>query len=164
MSILRAVSLTSGITIGIALCLAVIAIAISTWLLGRAPASGGAGRRALRRAGRAVAVVLPALLVLCTGALYLNRSGGYATNAADLVEAIIAREPPAGAPRPLASAAALNAVSAGAWRASFSAQDAGFLKTTWKGPISGIELEVDVIAPRGYSADDGRTCGVIEAL
>ena len=53
---------------------------------------------------------------------------------------------------------------AGAWRASFSAQDAGFLKTTWKGPISGIELDVDVIAPRGYSADDGRTYGVIEAL
>ena len=164
MSILRTVSLTSGITIGVALCLAVMAIAVSTWLLGRAPAGGGAGRRALRWAGRAVAVVLPALLMLCTGALYLNRSGGYVTNAADLVEAIIAREPPAGAPRPLASAAALNAVPAGAWRASFSAQDAGFLKTTWKGPISGIELEVDVIAPRGYSADDGRTYGVIEAL
>lgn len=165
MSILRTVSLTSGITIGVALCLAVMAIAVSTWLLGRAPAGGGgAGRRALRRAGRAVAVVLPALLVLCTGALYLNRSGGYVTNAADLVGAIIAREPPVGAPRPLASAAALSAVPAGAWRASFSAQDDGFLKTTWKGPISGIELEIDVIAPRGYSADDGRTYGVIEAL
>ena len=49
MSILRTVSLTSGITIGVALCLAVIAIAVSTWLLGRAPAGGGgAGRRALR--------------------------------------------------------------------------------------------------------------------
>ena len=165
MSILRTVSLTSGITIGVVLCLAVIAIAVSTWILGRAPSDGGgAGRRALRRTGRAVAVVLPALLVLCTGALYLNRSGGYVTSAADLVGAIIAREPPAGAPRPLASDAALNAVPAGAWRASFSAQDAGFLKTTWKGPISGIELEVDVIAPRGYSADDGRTYGVIEAL
>ena len=164
MSILRTVSLTSGITIGVALCLAVMAIVVSTWLLGRAPAGGGAGRRALRWAGRAVAVVLPALLVLCTGALYLNRSGGYVTNAADLVEAIIAREPPAGAPRPLASAAALSAVPAGAWRASFSAQDGGFLKTTWKGPISGIELDVDVIAPRGYSTDDGRTYGVIEAL
>lgn len=165
MSILRTVSLTSGITIGVVLCLAVIAIAVSTWILGRAPSDGGgAGRRALRRTGRAVAVVLPALLVLCTGALYLNRSGGYVTSAADLVGAIIAREPPAGAPRPLASDAALNAVPAGAWRASFSAQDAGFLKTTWKGPISGIELDVDVIAPRGYSADDGRTYGVIEAL
>ena len=165
MSILRTVSLTSGITIGVVLCLAVIAIAVSTWILGRAPSDGGgAGRRALRRAGRAAAVVLPALLVLCTGALYLNRSGGYVTSAADLVEAIIAREPPAGAPRPLASDAALNAVPAGAWRASFSAQDAGFLKTTWKGPISGIELDVDVIAPRGYSTDDGRTYGVIEAL
>lgn len=164
MSILRTVSLTSGITIGVVLCLAVIAIAVSTWILGRAPSGGGAGRRALRWAGRAAAVVLPALLVLCTGALYLNRSGGYVTSAADLVEAIIAREPPAGAPRPLASDAALNAVPAGAWRASFSAQDAGFLKTTWKGPISGIELDVDVIAPRGYSADDGRTYGVIEAL
>ncbi|ALC99858.1 hypothetical protein AM609_11000 [Actinomyces sp. oral taxon 414] len=165
MSILRTVSLTSGITIGVVLCLAVIAIAVSTWILGRAPSGGGgAGRRALRWAGRAAAVVLPALLVLCTGALYLNRSGGYVTSAADLVEAIIAREPPAGAPRPLASDAALNAVPAGAWRASFSAQDAGFLKTTWKGPISGIELDVDVIAPRGYSTDDGRTYGVIEAL
>ena len=98
MSILRTVSLTSGITIGVALCLAVIAIAVSTWLLGRAPAGGGgAGRRALRWAGRAVAVVLPALLVLCTGALYLNRSGGYMTSAADLVRAIITREPPVGA-------------------------------------------------------------------
>lgn len=164
MSILRTVSLTSGITIGVVLCLAVIAIAVSTWILGRAPSGGGAGRRALRWAGRAAAVVLPAFLVLCTGALYLNRSGGYVTSAADLVEAIIAREPPAGAPRPLASDAALNAVPAGAWRASFSAQDAGFLKTTWKGPISGIELDVDVIAPRGYSTDDGRTYGVIEAL
>ena len=105
MSILRTVSLTSGITIGVVLCLAVIAIAVSTRFLGREPSGGGAGRRALRRAGRAAAVVLPALLVLCTSALYLNRSGGYVTNAADLVEAIIAREPPAGAPRPLASAA-----------------------------------------------------------
>ena len=52
MSILRTVSLTSGITIGVALCLAVMAIAVSTWLLGRASAGGGAGRRALRRAGR----------------------------------------------------------------------------------------------------------------
>lgn len=124
----------------------------------------GTAHRPRRALGAVAAVLVPALLALATGGLALNRSGDYVPTVADLVSTAASGKPVTGDVEPLATPARLDAVPASRWRARFTRLDDGSLTTTFRGPVSGLDLSVRVILPTGYSPTDGRTYDVIEGL
>ena len=134
--------------------------------LRRARGADASGRphRLRRGAGAVVAVLVPALLALATGGLALNRSGDYVPTVSDLVSTATSGKPVTGDVEPLATPARLDAVPASRWRARFTRLDDGSLTTTFRGPVSGLDLSIRVILPQGYSPTDGRTYDVIEGL
>ena len=134
--------------------------------LRRARGADASGRphRLRRGAGAVVAVLVPTLLALATGGLALNRSGDYVPTVSDLVSTATSGKPVTGDVEPLATPARLDAVPASRWRARFTRLDDGSLTTTFRGPVSGLDLSVRVILPQGYSPTDGRTYDVIEGL
>lgn len=130
----------------------------------RRPARHRARHRARRLLGAVAAVLVPALLALATGGLALNRSGDYVPTVADLVSTATSSKPVTGDVEPLAPTARLDAVPASRWRARFTRLKDGTWTTTFRGPVSGIDLDVRVILPTGYSPTNGRTYDVIEGL
>lgn len=162
---------TVGAVVTAAVATVLVSILVAA-LLPRLRGSGVAGaspdgapcHRARRLLGAVAAVLVPALLALSTGALALNRSGDYVPTVADLVSTATSSKPVTGDVGSLASTARLDAVPASRWKARFTRLKDGTLTATFRGPVSGLDLDVRVILPKGYSPTDGRTYDVIEGL
>ena len=165
MTAIKGVSLESGYLLSVMVVLLVCAVLLGALLLGRA---GGARRSRSGRVSRwgagALAVVLPSLMVLAVGGLIVNRAGHYLTTVGDIFGSLSSQSTGTGNVLPLATSEELDEPPADAWKATFGDGGDGSRVTTWTGPISGINLQVKVILPSGYKADDGRTYAVIEEL
>ena len=184
---LLSVDLTTHRAMVTALLLTIAALIASALLLpltrrGRAgnPAGAAPPRRAhpWRTAGRwsarALAMLLPVIMILATGAMAFNRSLKIVTTPRDLFGIIAANlsGPQTG------EAQSADGQSDGAQSEHERTQsgdpalltdfqpteESGMLKTTWTGPISGITQPVYAITPKGYRPDDGKKYGVIMTL
>lgn len=187
MGFLLSVDLTTHRAMVTALLLTIAALIASALLLpltrrGRAgnPAGAAPPRRAhpWRTAGRwsarALAMLLPVIMILATGAMAFNRSLKIVTTPRDLFGIIAANlsGPQTG------EAQSADGQSDGAQSEHERTQsgdpalltdfqpteESGMLKTTWTGPISGITQPVYAITPKGYRPDDGKKYGVIMTL
>jgi len=103
-------------------------------------------------------------MVLAVGGLIVNRAGHYLTTVGDIFGSLSSQSTGTGNVLPLATSEELDEPPADAWKATFEDGGDGSRVTTWAGPISGVDLQVKVILPSGYKADDGRTYAVIEEL
>ena len=187
MGFLLSVDLTTHRAMIIALGLTIAVLVVSALVLpltrrGRIGSPLGAvlPRRAhpWRTAGRwsvrALAMLLPVVMILATGAMAYNRSLKIITTPRDLFGIISA-----GLSGPQTDEAqSADGQSDGAQSAHGQTQsgdpalltdfepteESGMLKTTWTGPISGITQPVYAITPAGYRPNDGKKYGVIMTL
>ena len=131
-------------------------------------------RTAGRWSARALAMLLPVVMILATGAMAYNRSLKIITTPRDLFGIIAAN---LSGPQ-TDGAQSADGQSDGAQSAHGRPQsgdpalltdfqptgESGMLKTTWTGPTSGITQPVYAITPAGYRPDDGKKYGVVMTL
>ncbi|EJF47349.1 putative esterase [Schaalia georgiae F0490] len=187
MGFLLSVDLTTHRAMITALLLTIAVLVVSALVLpltrrGRAGSPLGAvlPRRAhpWRTAGRwsvrALAMLLPVIMILATGAMAYNRTLKLVTTPRDLFGIISA-----GLSGPQTDdVQSADGQSDGEQSAHEQTQsgdpalltdfepteESGMLRTTWTGPISGITQPVYAITPAGYRPNDGKKYGVIMTL